>query len=75
MDLAGGVAFQAEQGIIAAHARAVVHDANEAAAAGLDFNGDARGVGVERVFDQFLDYAGRPLNDLAGGDLVGDLFG
>ena len=27
--------------------------------------------GVERVLDQLLDDRGRPLDDLAGGDLIG----
>ena len=33
------------------------------------------GTGVERVLDQFLDYGGRTLDDLAGGDLVDQVFG
>ena len=31
---------------------------------------DARGAGIDGVFHQLLDHAGRPLDDLAGGDLV-----
>ena len=31
---------------------------------------DAFGAGIQRVFDQFLDHRGRPLDDLAGGNLV-----
>ena len=34
-----------------------------------------RGAGVEGVLDQFLDDARRPLDDLAGGDLVDHGFG
>ena len=54
---------------------AVVGHANEAASAGLDFHGDARGLGIERVFDQFLHDAGGAFHHFAGGDLVGDVFG
>ena len=69
------MAFQAEQGVIAAHAGAVVSHADEAASAGLDFQGHARGLRVERVFDEFLHDTRGALNHLAGGDLVGDLLG
>jgi hypothetical protein len=75
LDFAGGVAFQAEQGVVAAHAHAVIGHANEAASAGLDFNGQARGLGVQGIFHQFFDHAGRAFDDLAGGDLVGHLLG
>ena len=34
---------------------------------------DAAGAGVERVLDQLLDDRGRPLDDFAGGDLVGEV--
>ena len=34
-----------------------------------------RRAGVERVLDQFLDDARRPLDHLAGGDAVDDAFG
>ena len=74
-DFAGRVPFQAEQRVVPAHAQAVVGDANEAASAGLDFNRQARGLGVEGILHQFLDHAGGALDDLAGGDLVGHLFG
>jgi len=69
------VAFQAEQRVIAAHAGAVVGHADEAASAGLDFQGHARGLRVERIFNEFLNDTRRPLNHLAGGDLIGDLLG
>jgi hypothetical protein len=74
-DFAGGVAFEAEEGVVAAHAGAVVGDAEEGAACGEGFDGDAGGAGVDAVFDQFLDDAGRAFDDLAGGDLVRHVFG
>ena len=75
LNFARRVAFEAEQRVVTAHAGAVVGHANEAAAAGLDFDGDARGPGVERVFNQLLHDTGRALNHFAGGDLIGDLLG
>ena len=36
-------------------------------------DGDAGGAGIQGVFDQLLDYRSRPLNDLAGRDLGGDV--
>ena len=36
---------------------------------------DPRRTGVERVFDQFLGSARRPLDDFAGGNLVDERFG
>jgi hypothetical protein len=36
---------------------------------------DARGAGIDGVFDQFLGSAGRSFDDLAGGDLVDQRFG
>mgnify|MGYP000390800205 CR=1 FL=1 len=45
---------------------AVVADANQPEAPVLDFDGDRGTARVEAVFEQFLDYRGRALNDLAG---------
>ena len=46
-DLRGGVAFEAEESVVAAHAPAVVGDADEAAPSGSDFDGDAGGAGIQ----------------------------
>ena len=54
---------------------AVVGHADETASAGLDFDGDFFGAGIERIFDEFLHDAGGAFDHFAGGDLVGDLFG
>ena len=75
VNLAGGMAFETEQGIVLAHADAVVSHADEAASAGLDLDRDPARLRVQGVFDQFLDHAGGPLDHFAGSDLVGDLFG
>ena len=69
------MAFEGQQGIVAVHALAVVGDADEAAAAGLDFDANAVGAGVQGILQQFLDHGGRAIDNLAGGDLVGNLVG
>jgi hypothetical protein len=43
-------------------------DTGQSTAVGLHL--DPQRAGVEGVFDQFLDRAGRPLHHLAGGDAV-----
>jgi hypothetical protein len=69
------MAFEGEQSVVADHAAAVVGDANEAAAASLDFDADACGAGIEGVLQELLDDGGGAVDDLAGGDLVGNLVG
>ena len=54
------------------HALAVVLDTNQGPAALLDGHGDPSGTRIERVLDEFLDDRGRPLDHLAGRDLVGE---
>jgi len=72
---AGGVALQAEEGVVAVHAGAIVDDADGGSAAAADHDLDLAGGGVEGVFDQLLDDGGGTLDDLAGGDLAGNLLG
>ena len=69
-DLAGGVALDRQPRVLSLHPLAIVLDADRLLAAELDGDGDAAGAGVERVLDQLLDDRGRPLDDLARGDLV-----
>ena len=59
----------------ARHALAVVGDADQPAAAAVGEHVDAARAGIERVLDQFLDHARRPLDHLAGGDAVDDGLG
>jgi hypothetical protein len=70
--LAGGVPRESAHRVVAHHPLAVVDDGDEGAAGLLELDDDARRAGVERVLDQLLDDRRRPLDDLAGGDLVGD---
>jgi len=69
---AGGVAGDGQRQLFRRNAAAVVDDPNQFQAPLLYRDVDPRGAGVERVFQQFLDHAGRPLDDFAGGDLVDD---
>ena len=52
------------------HAGAVIGDRDQRLAAFLEGDVDARGAGVDRVLDQFLDRRCRALDDLARGDAV-----
>ena len=74
-ELGGGVALKGEKSVVAAHAVAVVGDADELAAAGFDFYANAVGAGIEGVFKKFFHDGRGPVDDFAGGDLVGDLIG
>ena len=69
------MALEGEQSVVAHHAAAVVGDADEAAATGFNFDADAGGAGIEGVLQQLLDDGGGAVDDLAGGDLVGNLVG
>ncbi len=74
-ELRGGVALDREREIVARHAGAVVGDADQAAAAAVGDDLDLGRAGIERVLDQLLDHARRPLDHLAGGDAVDGGFG
>ena len=74
-DLAGRVALDRQPRIVRLHPLAVVLDADLLLAAELDVDRQPAGAGVDRVLDQFLDDRGGPLDDLAGGDLVGEVGG
>ena len=52
---------------------AIVAHARQPHAAGFDFHLDALRAGVEAVFHQLLDDGRRPLDDLAGRDLVDEM--
>ena len=51
-------------------AAAVVRHPDQAHAAPLDLHHHRRGAGVDGVFHQLLDHAGRALHHLAGGDQI-----
>ncbi len=74
-DLAGGVAFQRKQRIIAIHPAAVIHHADQRDAAPPDTDLDLARPGVEAVLDQLFHDRCRPLHHLARGDLARQDFG
>ena len=70
VELRGRMPLDREREVVAAHAGAVVGDPDQPPAAAVGQDIDAPRAGVERVLDQFLDDARRPLHHLAGGDAV-----
>ncbi len=69
------MALERQHRVVAHHAGAVVGQPDQLAPAGFDLQPELRRTGVERIFEQFLDDAGRPLHYLPGRDLVGDNVG
>ena len=69
------MALQGEQGVIPAHAHAIIRHADQAAPARPDLHSNLLSAGIQRILNEFLHHTGGPLHHLAGGDLVGDLFG
>ncbi len=67
------MAFKSQQGVIAHHAAAVVGDAYELPPSAFHRDDDAVCAGVERILQQFLDHRSRPVDHLAGSDLIGYL--
>ncbi len=66
---------QGQRQFILVDAAAVVTHPDALPAALLDIDLDAAGTGIQAVLQQFLDHGRRPLDDLAGGDLVDQLRG
>jgi hypothetical protein len=74
-NLARRVALEGERGVLASYAAAVVAHRDEPRAAPLDAHVDAPRPGVEGVFEKLLDDRGRPLHDLARGNLPHESLG
>jgi hypothetical protein len=74
VELRSGMPLDREHEILAAHALAVVANADEPATARFGDDFDAAGAGVERVLDELLDDARGTLDHFAGGDAVDDGF-
>ena len=74
-DLARRVPLDRQPRVVRLHPFAVVLDADLLLAAELDVNRQPPRAGVDRVLDQLLDDRGGPLDDFAGGDLVGEVGG
>ncbi len=73
--LRGGVTLERERQLVRAHAVTVVDHAHQRGAAVAQVHRDRARVGVERVLHQLLHRRGRPLDHLAGGDLVDERVG
>ncbi len=71
-DLARRVTVEREDGVLAAHAAAVVAHLDQRLAAVLQLDPHVARARVERVLDQLLHGRRGALDDLARGDLVGD---
>ena len=69
-ELGRAMALDRQRQLLAGNAAAVVVDADQGLAARRRRHGDARRACVQRVLDQLLDHAGRPLDHLACRDLV-----
>ena len=67
------MAAEAEGGVLGGHALAVVPDGDEPLPAVEELDADLGRPGVEGVLDELLDDGDRPFDDLAGGDLPGEL--
>ena len=74
-DLAGGVAGEREDELVAVDAAAVVLHADAPDATVVERDLDIGRAGVEAVLEEFLEGGGRALDDLAGGDLVDEQVG
>ncbi|MNE52394.1 hypothetical protein D3C80_1470640 [compost metagenome] len=61
---------QGQRQIVSRNTTAVVPHFQQLDAALFHFHVNAPGTGVQAVFQQLLGHGGRPLDDLAGGDLV-----
>ena len=68
------VALDRERKVGGGHPGAVVGNLDQSAPSAVSENVDARRPCVQRVLDELLDHARRPLHHLAGGDAVDDCF-
>ena len=74
IELGGGVALDREREVLRGHAAAVVGNADPPPPTAVGEDVDPACAGINGVLDEFLDHARRPLDHLAGGDAVDDLF-
>ena len=74
-NLAGGVACQRQRQVGLVHATTVVADADQFAAAVLQFDLDVAGTGIETVFQNLFQCRSRTFHHFAGGDLVDQVIG
>jgi hypothetical protein len=73
-NLGSAVTADGQLEIVLPHAGPVIGHPHQRLAARSGNDVDLRRPGINGVFNQLLDHAGRPFNDLAGGNLVDHLF-
>ena len=72
-NFAGGVSFEAEQGLVAGHAMSVVDEGDGAGAAAFDLYFDEGAAGIDGIFEALFYDGGGTFDDFTGGNLVDDL--
>src|ERR1700756_3117212 len=69
------MSLEGKQRVVGHHPTSVVGNLDELLATRLHLNADARGLGIQSIFQKFFHHRCGPLHHLAGGDLVGNGFG
>ena len=64
------MALNRKDKIVGAHTATIVGDDDAGFAAAIDFDVDARGAGVEGVFDKLFDHGSRAFDHFARSDAV-----
>jgi hypothetical protein len=72
LDFGGCVTLKGEQEIIGGHAVPVIADPDQAPSAGADFDFDTGCFSIKGIFNQLLNDRGRSLNNLTGGNFIGE---
>ena len=67
--------LESQHGIVAHHAASVIGDLDDLLAARFDVNTNARGSGVQGVFEQLFHHRSRTLHHFARSNLIGNAFG
>jgi hypothetical protein len=65
--------LEREAHFVRRHAEPVIRHLDQLEPAGVEADADLSRAGVERIFNEFLKRARRPLDHLAGGDAIDEL--
>src|SRR5215469_4192665 len=74
-DFRRGVTLEGEHSVVVQHAPTIIDDLDKLASTGLDVDADSARARIERVLQQLLHNGCGTLHHLAGGNLVGNVFG
>ena len=66
---------QRQRNLLRLNSNPIVANSNQSGAAALQLHLDALRLRIQRVFHQFLDHGRRPLDHLAGSDLIDESIG